>query len=99
MTFMRFILKMFVLPFALLFTIVAAFLSFLLSASAFIFSIASTLAFIASVILFIAGEPTGGIAFMVVAFLVSPYGLYAIAGWLVGLLNGIGGSLRGFIIS
>ena len=96
---MRLILKMIALPFALVFTVVSAFLSFLLSASAIIFSIASTLTLIGSALLFYGGEPVGGVAFLVVAFLVSPFGLYALAGWLVGLLEGAGESLRGFIAS
>jgi hypothetical protein len=62
-----------------------------------IFSVASGLVFIGAVILLFTGETTGGIAFMAVAFLVSPYGLYALAGWLVDVLGSVGGALQGFI--
>ena len=96
---MKLILKIIAMPFALALTITTAFFKFLLSVSAIFFGIASLLVFIGSVILFITGEPTGGIAFLVVAFLVSPFGLLAIAGRLVGLMDSAGGALRGFIAS
>jgi len=95
---MRFILKIVAIPFALAFTLVTAICNFLLSVSTIFFGIVSSLVFIGAVVLFITGEPTGGIAFLVVAFLVSPFGLPALAGWLVGLLNNVGGALRGFIV-
>ena len=94
---MRLILKIIAMPFALVLTIMTAFFKFLLSVSAIFFGIASVLVFIGAVILFIAGEPIGGIAFMVVAFLISPFGLPALAGCLVGLMDGAGRALRGFI--
>ena len=94
---MKLILKIIAMPFALALTVTTALLNFLLSVSAIFFGIASTLVFIGAVILFITGEPTGGIAFIVVAFLISPYGLLAIAGRLVGLMDSAGSALRGFI--
>jgi len=94
---LRFVLKVIAMPFALVFTIVTAVFKFLLSVSAIFFGIVSSLIFLGAVILFITGEPAGGIAFLAVAFFVSPFGLPALAGWLVGLLDGAGGSLRGFI--
>jgi hypothetical protein len=94
---MKLILKIIAMPFALALTSITAVLNFLLSVSAFFFGIVSTLVFIGAVVLFITGEPTGGIAFLVVAFLVSPFGLLALAGRLVGLMDGVGGTLRGFI--
>jgi hypothetical protein len=94
---MRLILKIVAMPFALALTVMTAIFNFLLSVSAIFFGIASVLVSLGAVILFITGEPTGGIAFMVVAFLVSPFGLLALAGRLVGLMDGAGGALRGFI--
>jgi len=96
---LKFILKLVAVPFALTFTLASAVFNFLLSVSAVFFGIVSTLVFIGAVILFTTGEPTGGIAFLVVAFIVSPFGLPAFAGWVVGLLNSAGGALRGFIVS
>ena len=40
-----------------------------------------------SLILFIGGQTVGGIAFLVLAFLVSPFGVPAIAAWLVDKLH------------
>jgi hypothetical protein len=94
---MKFILKLLAAPFALVITIVSLFLTFVLAASEIFFSIASGLIFLGAVILFIAHEPLGGGAFLVVAFLVSPFGIPALAGKLVGLLDNAGGALRGFI--
>ncbi|MCL1884646.1 MAG: CD1845 family protein [Defluviitaleaceae bacterium] len=94
----KLILKLVAMPFALVLTLVAAVFNFLLSVSAIFFGIASTLVFLGAVILFITGEPIGGAAFLAVAFLVSPFGIPALAGWLVGLLDSAGGALRGFIV-
>ena len=97
MIIMRIILKLLAAPFALAFTVLAAFFSFILSMSDVVFGIASGLLFIVSVALFITGQPTGGIAFIVLAFLVSPAGIPALAGLLVKGLDGVGGGLRSFI--
>jgi hypothetical protein len=94
---MKLILKIIAMPFALALMITTAIFKFLLSVSAIFFGIASMFVFIGAVVLFIMGEPAGGIAFIVVAFLVSPFGLPALAGLLVGLMDGAGVVLRGFI--
>ena len=96
---MKLILKLIAAPFALALTIAAAFFSFILAVSDVFFGVASTLIFLISVALFITGQPMGGIAFLVIAFLVSPLGIPAFAGWLVSGLDGTGGALRSFLIS
>ena len=96
---MRFILKIFVAPVALVITIISLFLTFILAASELFFSIASGIIFLCSIVLFIVGEPVGGATFLVIAFLVSPFGLHALAGKLVGVLDSAGGALRGFLTS
>ncbi len=50
-----------------------------------------------SLILFIGGQTVGGIAFLVLAFLVSPFGVPAIAAWLVDKLHWAKFALRDFI--
>jgi len=90
-------LKILAAPFALLFTLLAAFLAFVHAASSIFFSIASFLVFVGSVVLFATGEPLGGAAFLAVAFLVSPFGLHALAGKLADWIGDAGGALRGFI--
>jgi len=94
---MRFILKLLAAPFALALSILTALFSFILSLSDVVFGIASGLVFIGSVLLLVKGETAGGIAWMAVAFLVSPLGLPALAGWLVKKLVGAGDTLKGFI--
>jgi hypothetical protein len=96
---MRLVLKLLAAPFALAFSIAAALFSFVLSVSDRIFSVVSGLVFFAAVLLLIVGQTTGGIAFMAVAFAVSPFGVPALAGLLVKGLDGAGGALRSFIFS
>ena len=94
---MRLILKLFAAPVALVLTIITAFFSFILSVSEVFFGIAASLVFIASVILLVTGEHLGGGLFLAIAFLVSPFGIPALAGWLVRRLDSLGGVLKGFI--
>ena len=79
---MKLVLKLFAVPFALAFSIAAVLFLFILSVSDKIFGIISGLVSIAAVVLLISGQTTGGIAFLVVAFLVSPFGIPALAGLL-----------------
>jgi hypothetical protein len=90
-------LKLIAAPFALALTIVTALFSFVLSASDVIFGVVSTLVFLASVLLFIMGETAGGAAFLAIAFLVSPFGLPKLGGWIVSRLDSLSGALKGFI--
>jgi len=92
-----FILKLIAAPVALALLVVTAFFSFILSVSDVFFGIASGLVFVAAVILLITGYTSGGIAFLAVAFFVSPYGLLKLARWVVRKLEGLGGYLKGFI--
>jgi hypothetical protein len=96
---MRLILKLIALPFALVLTVVSAFFSFVLSVSEAFLGVVSVLVFIAAVVLFVTGKTPGGIAYMVVAFLISPMGLPALAGWFVGGIDSAGSALRAFIVS
>jgi len=94
---MRIILKILAVPFALAFTVLAFFCTFVLAASEKIFGAASGLVLIGAVILFITGETLGGGLFLALAFAVSPYGLPALAMKLSEVIAGAGGSLRDFI--
>jgi len=94
---MRIILKILAAPFALLFTVLAAVCFFLLSASQKLFAILSGLVLIGAIILFIQGETFGGVLFLGVAFLVSPYGLPALASKVSEGFASAGESLRRFI--
>lgn len=96
---MRLILKLLAVPFALALTLVAALCSIALSVSGKVLGAVSGIVFILSVVLLATGQTAGGIAWMAVAFIVSPFGLPVFAEWLVGLLDSAGHMLRTFIFS
>lgn len=84
---MRLILKIIALPFML--GVLYAFCKFLVIASGAVLGILSGLVFLLALgILFTSGL-WGGLAWMLIAFLISPYGLPMLAAWLVGKLGGI----------
>lgn len=94
---MRIVFKLIAAPFALALILLSAVLAFVHSASGKIFGAASVIIFLGSFVLMASGETVGGLAFAAAAFLISPFGLYAVAGRLVDLLGSAGGALRGFI--
>jgi hypothetical protein len=96
---MRLILKLIAAPFALALTILSALLSLIVSVSDAVLGTVSGLVVVAAAALFVTGQTTGGIAFLVVAFLVSPAGLPALAGAIASGLGIAGGALRAFIFS
>lgn len=50
-----------------------------------------------ALVLFIGGQTLGGVVFLVLAFLVSPFGIPAIADWLMDRLYSLKYSLQDFI--
>ena len=50
-----------------------------------------------ALVLFIGGQTLGGVVFLVLAFLVSPFGIPAIADWLMDRLYSLKYSLQSFI--
>ena len=95
---MKIVLKILAMPVMHLLTLAVAFCTFILMMTGIVTWIVSGLVFAGAVILFFSHQPAGGIAFLVIAFLVSPYGLLALAVWVVGKLDGAKYSLREFII-
>lgn len=97
---MRLIFKIFALPFLLVLSLLAAVLMFLFDVAGWFLSLASGILAVIAVGLFVLQhQPVGGVAFLVLAFLFSPYGLPAIAEFLIGLLDELNYSLRRFITS
>ncbi len=97
---MRLIFKIFALPFLLVLSLLAAALMFLFDVAGWFLSLASGILAVIAVGLFVLQhQPIGGVAFLVLAFLLSPYGLPAIAEFLIGLLDELNYSLRRFITS
>ena len=74
------ILKILAAPFVVALTLLVAIVSFL-------YCVASALCHITllALVLFIGGQTLGGVVFLVLAFLVSPFGIPAIADWLTRL--------------
>ena len=80
-------------------TLLVAVLTFLLSLSAGLLSIlASVLGLLSVLMLFVEKDISTGIAGLLMAFAISPFGLPALAGWLLAKLDELNGSLRGFIM-
>ena len=81
---MRIIFKILAAPFVLVLTLLVAVLSFLLSLSAGLLSIlASVLGLLSVLMLFVEKDIPTGIAGLLMAFAISPFGLPALAGWLL----------------
>ena len=95
---MRLIFKILAAPFVLVLTLLVAVLAFLLSLSAGLLSIlASVLGLLSVLMLFVEKDIPTGIAGLLMAFAISPFGLPALAGWLLAKLDELNSSLRGFI--
>lgn len=97
---MRLIFKIFALPFLLVLSLLVAVLMFLFDMAGWLLSLASgVLALIAVGLFVLQHQPVGGVAFLVLAFLLSPYGFPAIAEFIISILDGLNYSLRRFITS
>ena len=81
---MKILLKILVAPFALALSLLAALLVFLFDICAVLLTIASVILVVLGVALFFTPTPIGGIVFLFLAFLLSPYGLQAAAGSFFG---------------
>lgn len=91
---MRIIFKILAAPFVPVLTLLVAVLSFLLSLSAGLLSIlASVLGLLSVLMLFVEKDISTGIAGLLMAFAISPFGLPALAGWLLAKLDELNGSL------
>ena len=89
------VLKILAAPFAVVLTILAAVVSFCVAGAVCV--VGCVVLTLLAVVLFIGGQVLGGVVFLVLAFLVSPYGIPAIADWLVERLYSLNYALRDFI--
>ena len=96
---MKILLKILVTPFALALSLLAALLVFLFDICAVLLTIASVILAVLGVALFFTPTPIGGIVFLFLAFLLSPYGLQAAAGSLLWALDGGKSALYRFLAS
>jgi len=84
---MRLILKILAVPIVVVLTLLVWICSGLLYCSAFILGLAGTILGILGVLVLITGAITNGIIVLVMAFLISPYGIPIAGGWLIGELQ------------
>ena len=96
---MRIILKIIVAPFVLALILAVAVLSFLSCIAGALCWQACTVFVLLAACGFFAGLHTGCIAMLVLAFLVSPFGLPAIGEWLLERLYGVKYALQDFMFS
>ena len=95
---MRIILKIIAAPFVLALTLLVAVLNFSVSLASWVFGILYFFPALCGLFeLFIQGNPQWGITGLVLAFLLSPFGLPTAAEWLVCKLDDLNYSLKSFI--
>ena len=92
------VLKILAAPFVVALTLLVAIVSFLYCVASALCHIGCVVLTLLALVLFIGGQTVGGIVFLVLAFLVSPLGVPAIAEWLVDKLHSVKFALRDFII-
>ena len=93
---MKILLKILVAPFALALSLLAA---LLFDICAVLLTIASVILVVLGGVLFFTPTPIGGIVFLFLAYLLSPYGLQAAAGSLLWALDGGKSALYRFLAS
>ena len=91
------VLKILAAPFVVALTLLVAIVSFLSCVASALGQIGCVVLTLLALVLFIGGQTLGGVVFLVLAFLVSPFGVPAIAEWLVDRLHSAKFALRDFI--
>ena len=91
------ILKILTAPVMVALSLLAAMVTFLFCVASAVCELGCIVLTLLSLILFIGGQTVGGIVFLVLAFLVSPFGVPAIAEWLVDKLHSAKFAMRDFI--
>ena len=94
---MRLIFKLLAFPFVLVTGLLYLVCKFLVIASGAVLGILSGIVFLASLVLFFTAGVWAGLAWLVIAFLISPYGLPMAAAWLVGMSGGANHALKDFV--
>ena len=94
---MRLIFKLLAFPFVLVTGLLYLVCKFLVIASGAVLGILSGIVFLASLVLFFTAGVWAGLAWLVIAFLISPYGLPMAAAWLVGMIGGANHALKEFV--
>ena len=91
------VLKILAAPFVVALTLLVAIVSFLYCVASALCHIGCVVLTLLALVLFIGGQTLGGVVFLVLAFLLSPFGIPAIADWLMDRLYSLKYSLQDFI--
>ncbi len=94
---MRILLKIIAAPIVGLLALTVSICSFLLVVAGFVCWFLSVLATIGGIVQLLTEQIVGGIVFLIIGYLVSPYGLPTFAAWLIGKLNALRYSLQYFV--
>ena len=94
---MRLIFKLLAFPFVLVTGLLYLICKFLVIVSGAVLGILSGIVFLASLVLFFTAGVWAGLAWLVIAFLISPYGLPMAAAGLVGMIGGANHALKDFV--
>lgn len=94
---MRIFLKILALPIIIILTVIVPLLLFLCHISGWVFSIASSIVGILGFIQILTGTYNNGSILLIIALLVSPFGLPALATWTAAKLYNIKYSLTSFM--
>lgn len=94
---MRLILKLLAFPLVLVTGFLYLLCKFLVIASGAVLGVLSGIVFLASLVLFFIAGVWAGLAWLGIAFLISPYGLPMAAAWLVGIIGGVNYALKRFV--
>ena len=91
---MRIIIKILLFPIVLALTLLVAFCRFFCLFSGMVLGIVAFLLFLLGIVVLFAGRVDGFIGFLVLAWLVSPYGLPLAASWLTERMAGFNHMLK-----
>ena len=92
---MRILFKILLFPITLILTVLILILDFICLFSTAVLSILSFVVFIISLgTIFILRETSEGIKYIVLAYLISPYGIPMFAAWLIGKIEGLNNLLK-----
>jgi len=96
---MRFILKIFVAPLVAVLYILCPVFDFVFVRVRMLLKLLAGIFLLAAIVFFVQGKASFGVFFLVTAFLISPIGIPAIAGWLIERLYTLRDALTNFIKS
>lgn len=94
---MRLLLKIVAAPVVVVLTVFVWLCALILHISAFVFGLAGTVVGLLGLAVLVTYSVQNGIILLVIAFLVSPFGLPMLAVWVLGLLQDVNFALRDFI--